>query len=503
MIIEGLGGLGKSTLLAKFVLDHALDQARPFPFAYLDFDRAGIDPDRPRQLLIEIARQVRLQFPSATEALDRLIEDIRAERVDRPSELESAADSIKDPFSRFVEILREHATHGERAFLLVLDTLEVVQWSTRTMERVAELVDEFRRKDLYELKLVASGRADVPELRRARGLSVPSLHETLRPLSVSDAMKMATALGQGAMGGDWKEAWSAAIAGSESDDEARRDPLAVRVAVDLLVQGKTDRNALAEEIRKAGGGTSDDFVAWVYQKRIVDHVRDPLARKLAWPGLVVRRVTVEIARELLAGLCGISPEDAARAVNALGQEIWMVTQEGNALRHRPDLRARTLPLMRKKDPKRFDQVASAAVAYYGSHRQRSREDRAEWIYHRLLVGERPADVARDIDASILPLLAHTRRIFRRTVLRRATLRPGPPASALGTSHQRAVSSRRAVPPGPHITGLVRAGRCRTRQADPRRRRPDRRRRSPGQGRRRLGPRSLDQDRCVAKNTARG
>jgi hypothetical protein len=77
MTIEARGGLGKSTLLAKFVLDHALDQARPFPFAYLDFDRAGIDAERPHQLLIEVARQVRLQFPAAREKLDRLIEDIR------------------------------------------------------------------------------------------------------------------------------------------------------------------------------------------------------------------------------------------------------------------------------------------------------------------------------------------------------------------------------------------------------------------------------------------
>jgi hypothetical protein len=411
MTIEGPGGLGKSTLLAKFVLDHALGQVRPFPFAYLDFDRAGIDPDRPRQLLIEIARQVRLQFHDATEALDRLIEDIRAEQVDRPSGLESMAESIKDPFSRFVEILREHATHGDRAFLVVLDTLEVVQWSMPTMERITELVDEFRRKDLYELKLVASGRADVPELRRARGLNVPSLHETLRPLSVDDAMKMATALGRGAMGGDWKEAWSAAIAGGESDDESRREPLAVRVAVDLLVQCESDRDALARTIRDGRVGENSDFVAWLYQKRILEHVRHPLARKLAWPGLVVRRVTKEIARELLAGLCEISPEDAERAFNALGQEIWMVTREGDALRHRPDLRARTLPLMRKKDPTRFDQVASAAVAYYGSRRQRSREDRVEWIYHRLLVGENPVDVARDTDASTLSLLAPSEADF--------------------------------------------------------------------------------------------
>src|SRR6185369_12765398 len=32
MMVVARGGLGKSTLLAKFVLDHALDQIQPFPF---------------------------------------------------------------------------------------------------------------------------------------------------------------------------------------------------------------------------------------------------------------------------------------------------------------------------------------------------------------------------------------------------------------------------------------------------------------------------------------
>lgn len=407
MTIEARGGLGKSTLLAKFVLDHALNQRRPFPFAYLDFDRADIDPERPRQLLIEIARQVRLQFPPAYQDFNRLIADLRAENVDPTSRSSSADGEIQNPFSRFVEILRRHATlEGRRAFLLVFDTLEVVQWDNNAMDRLASFVTELRQKGLDELKLVASGRAEVSEL----GANVPSVSLQLKPLSIADAKEMANTLGEGALG-RWKSQWSAAIVGSGYKEESRREPLAVRVAVDLFARAEGDRDELADQICKNGPDSNVDFVAWIYEKRIVDHVRDGLARKLAWPGLIVRRVTVEIIRELLASVCDIAPEDAERAFNALGNEVWMVTREAGGLRHRPDLRARTLPLMQKHNEKKFMEVAKAAVKYFGRHRERSREDRAEWIYHRLLLKEPLAEVAKDFNAELLPLLARAEDDF--------------------------------------------------------------------------------------------
>ena len=146
---------------------------------------------------------------------------------------------------------------------------------------------------------------------------------------------------------------------------------------------------------------------------MIEHVRYPLSRKLAWPGLVVRRVTLEITQEFLAPLCGIHPEQAQDAFNALGREVWMVTRERDALKHRQDLRARTLPLMRNAEPDRFADVVRKAVDYFGKYRSRSPEDYAEWIYQRLLIGEPPQDVARDLPDDFLPLLARSAEDFRR------------------------------------------------------------------------------------------
>jgi hypothetical protein len=410
LVIEARGGLGKSTLLAKFLLDHAMGQRRPFPFAYLDFDRATLDPGRPSQLLIEIARQVGLQFPQARQQLQRLANNIRSEFLGSLSSTEKT-DAIRDPYAEFVEIIRKHATLGNRAFLLVLDTMEAIQWDSLAISQLSTLIFEFRAKGLDELKVVASGRADVPELRRARGVGTAKKNMELDPLKVKEAQAMADALGSRAIGNEWNPPWSSTIAGKEKE-KARREPLAIRVVVDLIARAKPEeRQKLLDEI-SADLDANEDFVARIYFKRIVGHVQHQLAKKLAWPGLIVRRVTEQIIREFLAPLCEIPPDRTQEAFDALAREVWMVTRDGDALKHRQDLRARTLPLMRSAEPARFEEVVQKAVNYFGDHRTRSEEDYAEWIYQRLLSGEDPRQVSRDLTDQFLPLLARAAEDFK-------------------------------------------------------------------------------------------
>src|SRR6185437_4573035 len=67
LLICGPGGVGKSTLVAKFVIDHydSIDTADRFPFAYLSFDRAALNPEQPSSLIREIIRQISLEYPEA------------------------------------------------------------------------------------------------------------------------------------------------------------------------------------------------------------------------------------------------------------------------------------------------------------------------------------------------------------------------------------------------------------------------------------------------------
>lgn len=410
LVIEASGGLGKTALIAKFVLDHALGGTRNFPFAYLDFDSAALQPREPRLLLAEVARQVALQFPELQKTFEDLRQQVRAQLAG------DTTASSGDPFGTFRSLLSERVTHGSRAFLLVLDTMEVVQFDPRAIEGVLAFVRALHDVPggFPELRVVAAGRADIPELRAATPTRAASDLFTLAPLALLDAVAMAERLGKDLLGAAWRPEWAVSIAGTQRSPPMRREPLTIRVAVDLLGAGKdaAERQHLAEEIRLQGDATDTDIVAVLYQKRVIEYVRDPEVQALAWPGLMLRRVTAEIAEQVLAKPCNLTPDQARSAFEKLGHEVWIVQREGEALRHRPDLRARMMPLMRRyrKDgqdtPGRlFHELNLAAIGYYGARLDKGAAFLAEWIYHRLLDGERVAEVERDWDPEIERLLA--------------------------------------------------------------------------------------------------
>ncbi|MXP66022.1 hypothetical protein E0493_22005 [Roseomonas sp. M0104] len=407
LVIEARGGLGKTALIAKFVLDHAL-AAPGVPFAYLDFDRGALQPRDPSLLLSEVARQIALQFPVLEEPLAALRLGLRSRL---PDHSDAAA---SDPYVQFRDLVRGHLTGGSRAVLLVMDTFEVVQFEPAAIEGVIGFLDLLVRDGFPELRVVVSGRADIPDLRVGTEGRAEREHYRLRALTPSDASDMASRLGRELLGAaSWKPSWSRAIAGGPSASEAQREPLTIAVAVDLLSAGKDDaeRERIAAEIQSsaARGG---DIVARLFQKRLIEHIRDRDARKLAWPGLVLRRLTRQLSEEVLAGPCGLEPHRAAEAFEILGREIWLVQSDGDALRHRPDLRSRMMPAMREyrreeddKPGQLFRQVNGAAIAWFGERKDLSSAYRAEWIYHRLLDGEPPEDMHGDWTEEVSAFLA--------------------------------------------------------------------------------------------------
>jgi hypothetical protein len=393
MVWAARGGLGKTALIAKFVLDHALAQTRPFPFAYLDFDRSVLQPRDPRLLLVEVAGQVALQFPAIEEALSNLRQRLRAELTD------PRAPRVSDPFGTFRMLVREQiASHGSRAFLLVLDTMELVQYDPRAIGGLVTFIELLYDGGFPELRVVAAGRADVPELRDPGKTRARGRRYTLNPLPINDAAAMAERLGQDLLGKQWRPGWARRIAGKSADPPQRREPLSIRVAVELLrgAKDEVERDRLSREIEEKGEDAHTDFAAALYQQRVLEHVRDSDVRALAWPGLVLRRVTREIAGQLLAPLCGLTRERAVAAFDGLAREAWIVEhQAGRAgkdevLVHRADLRSRTLPLMRQHDQNLFDEVNNAAIGYFEKRKDHNASDRAEWLYHRMLRGD-PAD----------------------------------------------------------------------------------------------------------------
>lgn len=399
------GGIGKTTLISKFVLDHALNQSRPFPFVYLDFDRATLHTRDPRRLLLEAARQVALQFPQIGPDVADLTDGLRQEIASFNASIAS--------FDRFRTLLQS-LTQGSRAFLVVFDTMEVVQYDPKSLAAVVNFVTYLNGIDnplgFPELKIVACGRADVPELRTEQAERSDKNRLILPALSVTDATLMADGVGRDFLGPDWKPHWAELVAGKPTDPPERREPLVIRVAIELIRASPPEkRERLVTSIAQDGENATEDFVGLLYERRILEHVQDTEVRNLAWPGLVVRRVTRDIIATTLAPICGLdpTPTHVDKLFRSLANEVWMVEEEenGEVLRHRPDLRSRTLPLMRRrKPPGLFDKVNAAAEQYYASRLSTSK-DRAEWLYHRLLGGENPDIVDRDWTDEMATLLA--------------------------------------------------------------------------------------------------
>ena len=74
LFVFGPGGVGKSTLLARFILDRV--EPRNVPFVYIDIDRPTVRPDRPLTLLLEAIRQLQLQLGLPLQETDAFIKEM-------------------------------------------------------------------------------------------------------------------------------------------------------------------------------------------------------------------------------------------------------------------------------------------------------------------------------------------------------------------------------------------------------------------------------------------
>ncbi|MDF3886679.1 hypothetical protein [Cupriavidus basilensis] len=392
LMLTGRGGLGKSTLIAKFVQDHALED-RPLLFAYLDFDCAALQARTPEQLLIETMRQLALSFPAESAVLNEQRERLRGQ----------LAGLNNTSFHRECELFRENVAmllenSVARSLIIVLDTTEVVQADPAAVSGIERFLHGLVGKRFPELAIVVSGRARFAELCNESSAPWEVAYLELEPLPPDEAEDMVQRLGPTLLGNDWQRRWSRTLAAGNGRSSGSREPLSLRIAVEIVRSTVPhERDDVVRRIGALGEAAHDDFVARLYMRRVQEHIADPRARKLAWPGLVARRMSPEIATNVLAPLCGLTATEAALAFAQLGTEVWIVVHEDGALRHRPDLRARILPLMRQrqKDKDLFYQVASAMVEYH-SHRAREqgpvaqrRQNENEAIYYRLLRGDDP------------------------------------------------------------------------------------------------------------------
>jgi cellulose synthase operon protein C len=392
LVIHGPGGMGKSTLVARFVLEQAdLGPDRRFPFAYLSFDRADLAPQQPLTLLAEAIRQLGAIYPwAALEALDleaavratltsRSAAELERRRAARsPAVMMSQAGSDEvDILSRFGDLVRRVIGSAE-PLLWVLDSFEQAQrHGQHAVDRLWAFLDNLQSV-FPRLRVVFAGRApidgkvteELPLQGFDKKLAIAFLRDQLQDLPVSDKFLRSVAR------------------------QVDANPLSLKLAAELV------RREGAEGLNdQAIFKLSAEEVQGVLYRRILDHLDDPDLRRIANPGLVVRRVTAGVIAEVLAVPCGlglVGRDRAGELLVLLRREASLVEYaDPDTLVHRADVRREMLPLLRRDHPDIVRSIHRRAIAYYRG--LDGTQARAEELYHRLALGQSAATIDKHWD----------------------------------------------------------------------------------------------------------
>ena len=337
--ITGIGGVGKSALIARFAASKLPPRTL---LLWLDFDRADLAPDDAPSVLAAISDQAAVQ-------LDRF----QAPETN-PEEWEKYATELGERL--------QTAVPRRAAALLVLDSFEAAQYRAKYQELwpvLERLVGSFPR-----LRLIVSGRAEVPELELG-GHHAESLH--LGGLERTDARR-----------------WLKKHGVNDPDvlrkvaDAAAGIPLILRLAVQLLERGgKVEK--LPEEL------STEIRIGYLYG-RILDRVQNPEIKQVARGALVLRRLTEEMVEPVLGGLVEMPEGEISKWFPDLTREMALVEGSG-VLRLRSEVRRGALIMLEREDAALVKSVDQRAADWYASQDTTDPEIAAELVYHRLRLGD--------------------------------------------------------------------------------------------------------------------
>lgn len=370
MIIHGIGGVGKSTLVARLALDLIAARDRAHVVSYLDFDEPTLDFSDGVGIVLELATHAATQRPDAP-----ALRQVAARAAEAAADLASGRGrapgrsfAISGSTIELAEALGRALTEGGVGRVtLVLDAFEEIQY-----------VNVDHQRCLHALLETLHGR--IPSLRTllvsSAELCMPGAsHLELGNLDPAAARLFLTARGVTA-----EAQIEAAL------EVARGNPLSLELAAKALRHA--GEGALTDLIPQRDALPQELVQGQLYQ-RILQYLQERDVRQLAHPGLVVRRVTPEIIKDVLAGPCALGPLDDAQA-RALfrrfaGEVAFVRIADDGAAEHQPDVRRVMLRLLYLDPPGVVREIHARAAAY---HAARADEiSIAEEAYHRFALGE--------------------------------------------------------------------------------------------------------------------
>ncbi|MFF8837279.1 trypsin-like peptidase domain-containing protein [Streptomyces sp. NPDC015130] len=429
VLIHGVGGIGKSMLLARFLVDALTEAPTRFPFAYLDFERPTLSIHEPATVIAETARQLGIQHPGHRAAFDALADECertaavqRGERNeldelyqlsttratfgrDYSADFHARASAREQELARRMAALVADAVRPARGgsaqappFLIVMDSFEEAQYrGSPVMGRMWAIWTALRAA-YSRLRFVVAGRAPVDHPARVLAPRTMELTELDQQASVELLLSS----------GVTDEAVAESLV-----DRIGGHPLSLRLAARTAVALGGDSTSLGELLRGLpyrrryfDRQVDQMLIQGTLYDRILKHIAEDDVRALVQAGLALRFITPELVRHVLAGPAGLRVDTAAEARRLYGlltSRVDLMESAGpEAIRHRADLRAIMLRLSDRARTDLMRAVDRRAVAYYAA--REGPRDRAEEIYHRLRLGENPRTVEARWEQGVTPYL---------------------------------------------------------------------------------------------------
>jgi len=403
LVVFGIGGVGKSTLVARFVMD-LYEQSRPGSpqaWAYLDLDRPTLRSYTPDAVLEDVIRQAAAHFPDQRRLLTR-IEEIRRElRLGAGLDAVDAV-SYRALGREFAQVIQRV---GDGSLVVVLDTFEEVERTSP--ERANELYDLFAAlsAELPALRLIVSGRAPAAAFSH-HDRADRRLH--LTPLGGGPALELLRLFAAD------EAARSSRPAVAIDDDLGNRIvrvvggiPLTLRLAAHVLAH--EGGGAVLDAAARAGAldRVRTEFVRGFLYQRVLDHIKLPdrergaELRSLAKASLVLRWVSPELIDRVLVPALGFVPAATPQELfAALAAEVAMAERDGARLMLREELRGPALAALRIENDALVRRVHQLAAAHFAAT-PGDADAQLEAAYHRLAAGE-PADaVGADVGDEVL------------------------------------------------------------------------------------------------------
>lgn len=363
-VITGLGGSGKSTLIAHF-LQNLRKQERPPLIAWLDFDRASLNPAAPHLLSFEVSRQIGLQSSAVAGALRQRREQIRREETPSDSFRQERAESVsesrdKGSYEMNFEIAKQLALSPQpaNALVLVLDTMEevsrrgelLVDAVLRWASELAEVLKQHHTA--FATCVLVAGRlydAQLHYVMRPRmGFNSPLL-VTLPPLEIRAARQLLL-----------KHGVARPMANRILHSGAPRHPLPL-LLIAQLEREEPDLNleTIVRDVEALPEAEQAEMFSALVYWRYLARIRDPGVQILAHPGLVLRRVSLEDIRAILIPALKGTADEAGEVVARLQHAIAGAGEEDAPDKRPPREKARGLAALGEAG---FDAATGLAAA---------------------------------------------------------------------------------------------------------------------------------------------